>query len=180
MAFILFFGGVFIFAFLFMLVKSKIREKNAGKRLSEQEEFFSMIRSNVNRLIPATVGFDIVVALGVNDNIAALKGYKKIQTGYSSLPTYIVCYRDDEIFITSVEHPSKKSMDPDADFIVHFTADDVAKVDFGMMGKVALYFKESKNFIVMNVTELAISGMEQKEQCQKFKDYIKAFAAKVG
>lgn len=179
MALIAFFGGVFIFAFLFMFVKTKIREKNAGKILSEQEEFFSMIRSNVNGLIPATEGFDIVVAVGVNDNIASLKGYKKIQTGYGSLPTYIVCYRNDEVYITSVEHPSKKSMTPDANFIVHFTVDDVEKVNFGMMGKVELFFKESKNFIVMNVTDLAIAGMEQKEQCQKFKDYMKTFAAKV-
>ena len=51
MALIAFFGGVFLFAFLFMFVKTKIREKNAGKILSEQEEFFSMIRSKKRKEI---------------------------------------------------------------------------------------------------------------------------------
>ena len=37
-------------------------------------------------------------------------------------------------------------MEPDPDFILHITADQLKEVKFGPMGKVAFYFKDSKQF----------------------------------
>ena len=50
---------------------------------------------------------------------------------------------------------------------------------FGPMGKVAFYFKDSKQFFAMTVTEYAIPLVMQPVERKKFKPYIKEFARRV-
>ena len=59
------------------------------------------------------------------------------------------------------------------------TADQLKEVKFGPMGKVAFYFKDSKQFFAMTVTEYAIPLVMQPVESKKFKPYIKEFARRV-
>lgn len=83
---------------------------------------------------------------GAKDAVSTVKGYDRIQTGYDSLPSFIVCYREDKMYIMAVPCLSTTKMDVDPDFILHITANMLKSVKLGAMGKVTFYFKDSNQF----------------------------------
>lgn len=158
------------------LILIKATEKRSKKRY---EGFLMAVRDGSEKAVPQTAGFEIVMAQGAKDMISTVAGYERIQTGYASLPSFIVRYRENELYIMAVPCPSLGSMEPDPDFILHITADQLKEVKFGPMGKVAFYFKDSKQFFAMTVMEYAIPLVMQPVERKKFKPYIKEFARRV-
>ncbi|MFR6328268.1 MAG: hypothetical protein ACLUOI_05200, partial [Eisenbergiella sp.] len=102
------------------------------------------------------------------DIVSSFKGYGRIQTGYDSLPIFIVRYRENEMYIMTVPYPSSTEMEVDQDFILHITTDILQKVELGAMGKVSFYFKGSNRIFAMTVTEYAIPLMMQAADSEKF------------
>lgn len=129
--------------------------------------------------VPETAGFEIVMAQGAKDAVSTVKGYDRIQSGYSHMPNLIVRYREDEMYIMAVPCPSMTKMEVDPDFILHITASMLKEVKLGALGKVAFYFKDSSQFFVMTVTDFAIPLATQPAEHKNFKPYIKEFAKKV-
>jgi len=43
--------------------------------------------------VPESADFEKILVAGIKDTVQAMKGYERIQSGYDSLPNYIVCYR---------------------------------------------------------------------------------------
>ena len=153
------------------LVLIKATEKKTKRKY---EEFLQAVREGSAAAVPETVGFEIVMGQGAKDAISTVKGYDRIQTGYASLPNFIVRYRENEMYIMAVPCPSKTEMEVDREFILHITTEML-----GAMGKVSFYFKDSNRFFTMTVTEYAIPLMMQPEDNKKFKSYIKDFAKRV-
>lgn len=153
------------------LILIKGTEKKTKRKY---EEFLQAVRKGSE-----TAGFEIVMAQGAKDAISTVKGYDRIQTGYASLPNFIVRYRENEMYIMAVPCPSKTEMEVDREFILHITTDILKEVKLGVMGKVSFYFKDSNRFFTMTVTEYAIPLMMQPEDNKKFKSYIKEFAENV-
>ena len=158
------------------LVLIKATEKKTKRKY---EEFLQAVREGSEAAGPETVGFEIVMGQGAKDAISTVKGYDRIQTGYASLPNFIVRYRENEMYIMAVPCPSKTEMEVDREFILHITTEMLKEVKLGAMGKVSFYFKDSNRFFTMTVTEYAISLMMQPEDNKKFKSYIKEFAKRV-
>ncbi|MCB6607150.1 hypothetical protein V3C10_07155 [[Clostridium] symbiosum] len=129
--------------------------------------------------VPETAGFEIVMAQGAKDAVSTVKGYDRIQSGYSHMPNLIVRYREDEMYIMAVPCPSMTKMEVDPDFILHITASMLKEVKLGAMGKVAFYFKDSSQFFAMTVTDFAIPLATQPVEHKNFKPYIKEFARRV-
>ena len=142
-----------------VLICIKLIEKKAEKK---HEAFLQVVREGAETAVPETAGFD-----------------GRIQTGYDSLPIFIVRYRENEMYIMTVPYPSSTEMEVDQDFILHITTDILQKVELGAMGKVSFYFKGSNRIFAMTVTEYAIPLMMQAADSEKFKSYIKAFAERV-
>ena len=103
------------------------------------------------------------------------EGYERIQSGYDSLPNYIICYRGDEMYIMAAKYSSRKRIDVDKDVILHFTKDQVQRIKLGL-GKVDIIFKD-KQFFVAGVGPQVIAP--QTEQYEAFMKYIKNLAAEV-
>lgn len=169
---ILFFGVTILFALLLVKVTSKRKNEKYGVFLKSAEE-------GALHAVPETEGFDMVMAQGAKDAISTVKGYDRIQTGYASLPIFIVRYRGDEMYIMAVPYPSIKSMEVDPDFILHITKEMLQEVKFGTMGKVSFFFKDSGRFFSMTVTDFAIPLVMQEAEKKKFKPYIAEFAKRV-
>lgn len=161
---------------LIALVLIKATEKKTKRKY---EEFLQAVRKGSEAAVLETAGFEIVMAQGAKDAISTVKGYDRIQTGYASLPSFIVRYRENEMYIMAVPYPSKTEMEVDREFILHITTDILKEVKFGAMGKVSFYFKDSNRFFAMTVTEYAIPLVMQPDANKKFKSYIKEFAEKV-
>ena len=73
------------------LVLIKATEKRNKKRY---EGFLRAVRDGSEKAAPQTAGFEIVMAQGAKDMISTVAGYERIQTGYASLPSFIVRYRE--------------------------------------------------------------------------------------
>lgn len=149
------------------------------KKRRKYEEFLQAVRKGAEAAVPETAGFEIVMAQGAKDAVSAVPGYDRIQTGYASLPSFIVRYRENEMYIMAVPYPSGTDMTVDREFILHITADILKEVKFGPMGKVSFYFKDSSRFFAMTVTEYAIPLLMQLDDSKRFKSFIKGFAEKV-
>ena len=158
------------------LILIKGTEKKTKRKY---EEFLQAVRKGSETAVPETAGFESVIAQGAKDIVSSFKGYGRIQTGYDSLPIFIVRYRENEMYIMTVPYPSSTEMEVDQDFILHITTDILQKVELGAMGKVSFYFKGSNRIFAMTVTEYAIPLMMQAADSEKFKSYIKAFAERV-
>lgn len=169
---ILFLGGSLLFALLLI----KATEKGKMKKYAK---FLDAVTAGVAAVVPEAVDFDTVMAQGAKDAISTIKGYERIQTGYDSLPHFIVRYREDELFIMAVPCPSVSSMEVDTEFVMHITKDMLKEVKFGALGKVSFYFKDSSRFLAMTVTDYAIPLVMQHGENVKFKAYIKEFAKRV-
>ena len=76
------------------LILIKATEKRSKKRY---EGFLMAVRDGSEKAVPQTAGFEIVMAQGAKDMISTVAGYERIQTGYASLPSFIVRYRDGEV-----------------------------------------------------------------------------------
>ena len=159
-----------------VLICIKLIEKKAEKK---HEAFLQVVREGAETAVPETAGFESVIAQGAKDIVSSFKGYGRIQTGYDSLPIFIVRYRENEMYIMTVPYPSSTEMEVDQDFILHITTDILQKVELGAMGKVSFYFKGSNRIFAMTVTEYAIPLMMQAADSEKFKSCIKAFAERV-
>ena len=96
------------------LVLIKATEKKTKRKY---EEFLQAVREGSEAAVPETVGFEIVMGQGAKDAISTVKGYDRIQTGYASLPNFIVRYRENEMYIMAVPCPSKTEMEVDREFI---------------------------------------------------------------
>lgn len=179
MGLILLLGIAFLVAFLIVGIKQWAAKKNKGKFLEKQKAFWEMVQQNMAGLIPETKGFDFVLGMGSKDLSASLKGYQRLQTGYDDMPVYIVAFKGNEMYITSVRCPTMKSMTPDPDFILHATLQNIEKVERGKLGKVVLYFRDRKQFISMSVEQRAISGLLQTEECQRFHQFLDGFSQKI-
>lgn len=169
---ILFFCVPLILAFVLIKLTEKKTQRKHGRLLQ------SIIEGSESA-VPETAGFEIVMAQGAKDAVSTVKGYDRIQTGYSSMPNFIVRYRENEMYIMAVPCPSITKMEVDPDFILHITAGMLEAVKFGPMGKVAFYFKDSNLFFAMTVTDFAIPLATQPAEHKNFKPYIKEFARRV-
>lgn len=169
---VLFFAGTALLALLLIKLTSKGKQEKYGK-------FLQAVKEGAVKAVPETAGFSYVMAQGAKDAISTVKGYDRIQTGYASLPSFTVCYQGDELYIMAIPCPSVKAMEPDPEFILHITRDMLSQVKFGPMGKIAFYFKDSKEFFAMTVTDYAIPLVMQPEERRKFKPFIREFAARV-
>ena len=69
------------------------------KTKRKYEEFLQAVREGSEAAVPETAGFEIVMGQGAKDAISTVKGYDRIQTGYASLPNFIVRYRENEMYI---------------------------------------------------------------------------------
>lgn len=158
------------------LVLLKAAEMKTRKKY---EEFLQAVRKGSEAAIPETFGFEIVMAQGAKDAVSTVTGYDRIQTGYASLPSFIVRYRENEMYIMAVPCPSRTDMEVDQDFILHITTDILREVKLQAMGKVSFYYRNSNRFFAMTVTEYAIPLLMQPADSKKFKSYIKEFAERV-
>ena len=107
------------------------------KTKRKYEEFLQAVREGSEAAVPETAGFEIVMGQGAKDAISTVKGYDRIQTGYASLPNFIVRYRENEMYIMAVPCPSKTEMEVDREFILHITTEMLKEVKLGAMGKVS-------------------------------------------
>ena len=112
---------------------------------------------------------------GIKDAGQSLKGYERIQSGYDSLPNYIICYRGNEMYILTAKYSSRRRIDVDTERILHFTKEQIKEIKIGM-GKVDIIFK-NKMFFVAAVSPNLIAP--QTEQYGGFMKYIKNLAAEV-
>lgn len=158
------------------LVIIKATEKKNKKKYAA---FLQAVREGSEAAVPEAAGFEIVMAKGVKDAASMAMGYNRIQDGYESLPSLIVRYRENEMYIMAVPYPSETDMEVDRDFILHITTDNLDSVKFGAMGKVSFFFKGNIHFFAMTVTEYAIPLLMQAEDSKKFKSYINEFAKRI-
>lgn len=158
------------------LLLIKLTEKSKNKKYGE---FRQAVEAGAVRAVPITADFEKVMAQGAKDAVSTVKGYERIMTGYSSLPNFIVCYKEDEMYIMAVPCPSRQSMEVDPDFILHISADMLKEVKFGAMGKIVFYFKDSSQFFTMTVTDYAIPLVMQPGERKRFWGYMKGFAGRV-
>lgn len=150
-----------------------VRYKRKVERTSDP--FPQVIQDAAVAAVPETEDFEKVVAAGIKDAVMTMKGYERIQSGYDSLPNYIICYRGDEMYIMAAKYSSRKRIDVDPDVILHFTKDQIQRIKLGM-GKVDIIFKD-KHFFVVSVGPQIIAP--QTEQYEAFMKYIKNLAAEV-
>lgn len=165
------FGGIIIIMVLAIVLISRYKWK--VERTSAP--FPQVIQDAAVAAAPETEDFEKVLVAGIKDAVMTMKGYERIQSGYDSLPNYIVCYRGHEMYILTAKYSSRKSIEVDQDRILHFTEDQIQEIKVGM-GKVVIVFK-NKLFFVMAVSSVLIAP--QTEQYEAFMKYIKNLAEEV-
>lgn len=150
-----------------------VRYKRKVERTSAP--FPQVIQDAAVAAVPETEDFEKFLVRGIKDAGQTLQGYERIQSGYDSLPNYIICYRGDEMYILTAEYSSRKRIDVDTERIMHFTREQIKDIKIGL-GKVDIIFK-NKMFFVMAVSPNLIAP--QTEQYEAFMKYIKNLAAEV-
>lgn len=137
--------------------------------------FPQVIQDAAVAAVPETEDFEKFLVRGIKDAGQTLQGYERIQSGYDSLPNYIICYRGDEMYILTAKYSSRKRIDVDTERILHFTREQIKNIKIGL-GKVDIIFK-NKMFFVMAVSPNLIAP--QTEQYEAFMKYIKNMAAEL-
>lgn len=163
-----------IIGFMVLLIVVILRHKKKVEMSSAP--FPQVIQKAAAEAVPETADFEKILVAGVKDTVQALKGYERIQSGYDSLPNYIVCYKGDEIYIMTAWYSGRKEIKVDMKKIMHITKEQIQEIKVGG-GKVLIFFKESKMFFAMGVMKVLIAP--QTEAYDSFMDYINRMAAEV-
>ena len=168
---ITFVGGIILIMVLVIVLI--LYHKRQVERTSAP--FPQVIQDAAVMAVPETEDFDKFLVRGIKDAGQSLKGYERIQSGYDSLPNYIICYRGNEMYILTAKYSSRRRIDVDTERILHFTKEQIKEIKIGM-GKVDIIFK-NKMFFVAAVSPNLIAP--QTEQYGGFMKYIKNLAAEV-
>ena len=118
----------------------------------------------------------VILVAGIKDTVQAMKGYERIQSGYDSLPNYIVCYRGDELYIMTAMYSNRKKIEVDTNKILHFKKEQIQEIKAGK-SRVLIFFKESRRFFAMGVSPVLVAP--QTEAYENFMEYIKKLASEV-
>lgn len=159
---------------MILMIVIIVRYKNKVERTSNP--FPQVIQDAAVKAVPETENFEKLLVRGIKDGIQTAKGYERIQSGYDSLPNYIVCYRGDEMYIMGAEYSSRREIRVDPGLILHFTKDRIQEIK-ASSGKVLLFFKDEKLFFAMGVSKVLIAP--QTEQYDAFMEYIRSLAEAV-
>ncbi len=101
---ITFVGGIILIMVLVIVLI--LYHKRQVERTSAP--FPQVIQDAAVMAVPETEDFDKFLVRGIKDAGQSLKGYERIQSGYDSLPNYIICYRGNEMYIlTAIFLPEK-------------------------------------------------------------------------
>ncbi|WP_320934027.1 hypothetical protein [Hungatella effluvii] len=126
--------------------------------------------------VPESADFEKILVAGIKDTVQAMKGYERIQSGYDSLPNYIVCYRGDELYIMTAMYSNRKKIEVDTNKILHFKKEQIQEIKAGK-SRVLIFFKESRRFFAMGVSPVLVAP--QTEAYENFMEYIKKLASEV-
>lgn len=169
---ITFLGGILFIMVLTIVIivcyKKKVEKTSAP--------FPQVIQEAAVEAAPESEDFEKLLVMGVKDAVQAIKGYERIQSGYDSVPNYIVCYRGDEMYIMTARFSSRKEIRVDKDLILHFRKEQIREIKISG-GKVLIFFKDSKQFFAMAASRVLIAP--QTESYEAFMKYIKNLAAEI-
>lgn len=192
MGLILFFGFAILVAVLIIFL-------GKGKKEKSGQSFDGLMADTLKKAVPQAQDCKVVMAQGSKDTLSALKDgggellakasvklagaalgqNLRLRTSYASPPYFILGYNSQELYAVCVgEHPTKSELVPDGELVLHMTPANLAKITFGMGGKITFVLKDTKATLIVTVTTFGVPMQGQPENCKEFTAFIKEFAQK--